>query len=48
MTNSSHPEIISLYSECSITPLEVGTGDQIGQMTNQSQEVLIQNYIEAV
>jgi DNA adenine methylase len=47
MTNSSHPDIIDLYSGCSISPLEIGTGDQIGRITNQSQEVLIQNYMEA-
>jgi len=47
MTNSSNPDVIDLYSGCSISPLEIGTGDQIGQITNRSQEVLIQNYMEA-
>jgi len=48
MTNSSHPDIIRLYSGCSIVPLAIGTGGQIGQITSQSQEVIIQNYAEAV
>lgn len=47
MTNSSHPDIINLYPECAISPLGIGTGEQIGQITNQSQEVIIRNYVEA-
>lgn len=48
MTNSSHTDIIRLYPENVIMPLEKGTGERIGQITLKSQEVLIRNYAEAI
>jgi len=47
MTNSCHPDILSLYRTKSIIPLPTGTGRKVGQLTTLSLEVLIRNYEEA-
>lgn len=44
MTNSSHPDILSLYANFNINPLLKGTGRRIGQITATAGEVLIRNY----
>lgn len=44
MTTSSHPDILSLFSENQIIPLPRGTGKRLGVLTNSSSEVLICNY----
>ena len=46
MTNSSHPDILSLFSENRVIQLPIGTGKKPGVLTNHSGEVLIMNYIE--
>lgn len=47
MTNSAHPDIVHLYRSCTVSPLAIGTGESIGQITGNSQEVVIQNFAEA-
>lgn len=44
MTTSSHPDILSIFSENQIIPLPRGTGKRPGLLTNNSGEVLICNY----
>ncbi len=46
MTNSSHPDIVSLYQYHRVIPLPKGTGKQPGIITQNSGEVLICNYEE--
>jgi len=48
MTNSSHPDILDLYYGCYVSPLEKGTGNQIGHVISSSNEVVIRNYEEAM
>jgi DNA adenine methylase len=44
MTNSSHPDIINLYSSFNVTALQRGTGKKIGNLTAVSGEVIISNF----
>ncbi len=46
MTTSSHPDILSIFSENQIIPLPRGTGKRPGLLTNNSGEVLICNYMK--
>ncbi len=46
MTNSSHPDILSLFSENRVIQLPRGTGKKPGELTYHSGEVLIINYTE--
>jgi DNA adenine methylase len=46
LTTSSHPDLLSLYSENQIIPLPRGTGKRPGLLTNNSGEVLICNYMK--
>ena len=48
MTNSSHPDILNLYCGCYVSPLEKGTGNQIGHVISSPNEVVIRNYEEAI
>jgi DNA adenine methylase len=44
MTNSAHPDILALYTDCRVLPLPKGTGRQIGRIEHQSLEAIILNY----
>ena len=44
MTNSSHEEICSLYSDFNINKVTIGTSNVIGVSTNNPKEVIISNY----
>lgn len=44
MTNSSHPEIKSLYKGFHLRKIPCGTSSKIGLQTNESKEILISNY----
>lgn len=45
MTNSSHPEICELYKGFNIVKIPKGTSRVIGVATNNSNEVVISNYL---
>lgn len=44
MTNSSHPDIVGLFSGCYLINFPKGTGTMPGILVNNSGEVLITNY----
>lgn len=44
MTNSSHQDILKLYSEFNVKKIPFGTSDRPGIQTRNSNEVLITNY----
>ena len=46
MTNSSHPDILSLYEKNHTTEMLLGTGRKIGEVTSRSGESVIRNFVE--
>ena len=46
MTNSSHPDVLSLYEKNHTTKMLLGTGRKIGEVTSNSGETLIRNFGE--
>jgi DNA adenine methylase len=46
LTNSSHPRILHLFRDNWINFLQLGTGNKLGKLTKNPNEVLIRNYKE--
>ncbi len=44
MTNSSHPDVLSLFSGHRILPFEAGVGESPGSISKKAGEVLVLNY----